>query len=175
MMPRSLSPPVCANSVVVIATVWVISGGKQSLVQNAGFTLSLFSDQIGSPVIPASTALFSTAEKLAPRSPAGSSGRLLRSLFAASRHIRISMLVTEPGDVKLIFLPTTSLMELIDESFWVIQRMSAILSTPPPMILRGCPELIARMAAGSATSPNGRSPASVLRTEGAPPAEGRLH
>src|ERR1044072_7205768 len=71
MIARSLSPPVCASSMVVIATVWVISGGKQSLLQNAGFTLCLFSDQTGSPVMPASTALFSTAERFAPMPPAG--------------------------------------------------------------------------------------------------------
>src|SRR4029077_13454095 len=90
-----LAPPCCANSLVVIATVCVISGGKQSLVQNAGFTLSLFSDQIGSPVIPVSTALLSTAERFAPISPAGSSVTLLRSICAALRHIRINILVTE--------------------------------------------------------------------------------
>src|SRR5204862_2568666 len=113
-----------ANSVVVIATVCVISGGKQSLVQNAGFTWSLFSDQIGSPVMPVSTALFSTADRFAPMSPAGSSVTLFRSMCAALRHIRISMLVTEPGEVKLTFLPTMSLIELIEESFCVIQRIS---------------------------------------------------
>ena len=84
------------------------------------------------------------------------------------------MLVTEPGEVKLTFLPTMSLIEEIGESGCVIQRMSAMLSTPPPMILSGCPELIAMIAAGSATSPNGRSPASVLRTEVPPPAEVRM-
>ena len=68
------------------------------------------------------------------------------------------MLVTDPGEVKPTFLPTMSLIELIEESFCVIQRMSAMLSTPPPMIFSGWPELIAMSAAGNATSPNGRSP-----------------
>src|SRR5579871_2481665 len=90
------------------------------------------------------------------------------------RHIRISMFVTEPGDVNETFLPARSLIELNGESGRVIQRMSATVSTPPEIILIGCPALIARIAAGRATSPKGRSPASVFRTEVPPPADVRM-
>ncbi len=84
------------------------------------------------------------------------------------------MLVTDPGDVNPTFLPGKSMIECSADPFLAIHRMSATLSAPPPMIFSGTPLLIASIAAGSATSPNGKSPANVLRTDVPPPCDVRI-
>src|SRR5579883_1987830 len=123
MMARSLSGALAANSMVVMPTVCVIAGPAQSFAQNTGLIFPIFCDHIGSAVMPVSTAPFITAEYIAPVSPAGSNCTSFLSMFADFRHIRISMLVTDPGEVKATFLPVKSFMEFKGEAGGANQTM----------------------------------------------------
>ena len=78
-------------------------------------------------------------------------------------------MVTEPGEVKPTFLPASDFTPCSGEPILAIQPISRTLRTPAPMITIGCPAFSACTAAANDTSPNGRSPASVLRTEVPPP------
>ena len=105
-------------------TVWVMSGPSSSLAQNTGFILARSCDHTGSLVIAASSAPESTAERLAPMPPAGTICTLLRSMLACFSDISISMLLTEPGEVKPTRLPRRSLIPVEGESAFAIHRRS---------------------------------------------------
>ncbi len=65
------------------------------------------------------------------------------------RDIKISTLVTEPGTVKATFLSTRFSIEWSGEPFFAIQRISAMLYAPDPMMRSGTPLLVASTAASS--------------------------